>query len=79
MGGGEAPKPTKAKIGGTRINCIDANKSQASHGGKFEGKTNGSGNGMGNMSGSQSPGHQSMMGGYLPFGGLGGHGGLGAP
>ena len=50
--GGGAPKPPVAKIGGIKINCIDANKSSSHHGGKFQGKNSGSGNGMGNSQGS---------------------------
>ena len=74
LGGGGGDKGPKTKIGGTKINCIDANKSSSHHGGKFQGKNKGSGNGMGNV---QNGGgmNQGMMGNMM--GGIGNYMGMG--
>ena len=72
-GGGGAPKGTKAKIGGTRINCIDANKSQSHHGAQLQGKTKGAGNGMGNTAANPGPA-PGFFGGFGGYPGGGGYG-----
>ena len=43
-GGGGPPKPPKGKVGGTKINVIDADETDESHGSTFSGKINQNGN-----------------------------------